>query len=94
VRIPLGFGFKFVIEKGSLPGWIALSLEREIYPKRYEARECGPPLIGVKAGCVYDLYPDEPRAFEYPEHGFKYVTTLSNAKRIARKANRLDRKAS
>jgi hypothetical protein len=63
-------------------------------PKRYEARECGPPLLGVKSGCVYDLRPDEPRAFEYPEHGFKYVTTLHNAKRIARKANRLDRKAS
>lgn len=67
---------------------------RKKYIKRYEARECGPPLLGVKAGAVYDLRPHEPRAFEYPEHGFKYVTTLHNAKRIARKANRLDRRAS
>lgn len=60
--------------------------------KRYVARSLNwRPLLGVETGVVDDTRPHEPSNFDHDGPGFKYVTTFSNAKRIARRANRLDR---
>jgi hypothetical protein len=46
------------------------------------------PFLGVPTGVVDDLTPDLPSRLDRTGPGWEHVTTLSNAKRIARKANR------
>lgn len=56
---------------------------------RYVARALDwKPLFGVETGVVDDTRPDEPSTLDRSGAGFKYVTTYSNAKRIARWANK------
>lgn len=60
--------------------------------QRYVARSLNwRPFLGVETGVVDDTRPDEPTAIDHDGPGFKYVTTYSNAKRLARKANRLEK---
>jgi len=64
------------------------------YEKRYIARPLNwRPILNVETGVVDDLRPDEPSVIDRDGPGFKYVTTYSNAKRIARKANRIERRS-
>ncbi len=65
-------------------------------PGRYEAREAGPPLIGVKVGGVWDTYTNNwARGGNAEAAGYGgYVTTYSNAKCMVRRANRLERTTS
>lgn len=60
------------------------------HPRRYVARSLNMPFLGVATGVVDDTQPNEPSVVDRDEAGFKYVTTYGNAKRIARKANRLE----
>jgi hypothetical protein len=47
-------------------------------------------VLGVETGAVYDTMPNEPSTLDRTGAGWQYVTTYSNAKRIARRANRAE----
>lgn len=63
---------------------------------RYHARDLNwKPLLGVPTGVVDDNMKDFPSVISSEDKtgpGWEHVTTLSNAKRIARRANRLERR--
>ena len=57
--------------------------------RRYVARDLNwRPILNVATGVVDDLQPDEPSTLNRTGVGWETVTTLSNARRIARWANR------
>lgn len=66
-------------------------LRRNKRAPRYVARPLNWRVLGVETGVVDDTRPDEPSSVEHDGPGFKYVTTYGNAKRIARRANKLER---
>jgi hypothetical protein len=69
-----------------------MGLFRRKRDRRYVARSLNyRPILGIETGMVDDTRPDEPSSFDHDGPGFKYVTTYGNAKRIARKANRMER---
>jgi len=62
-------------------------------PKRYVAAPLDWRFLGVKTGSVVDTQRDQPS--NIPQNildEFRFVTTYSNAKRIARWANRQEKK--
>ena len=59
---------------------------------RYVARRLNwRPILGVETGMVDDTRPDAPSILVREGPGFEFVTTYSAAKRIARRANRLEK---
>jgi hypothetical protein len=65
---------------------MAITFRRK--PKRYVATDLNWPLLGVATGAVDDTQPHLPSTLDRTGEGWEYVTTLRNAKRIARWANR------
>lgn len=60
-------------------------------PKRYVARDLNwRPILGVATGVVDDTMPERPSRLDRTGAGWEHITTLSNARRIARWANRKD----
>lgn len=56
---------------------------------RYVARGLNwKPIFNIETGVIDDLRPDEKSILDRTGPGWEHITTLSNAKRIARWANR------